>query len=275
MANRKVNKQSVRNTRSRKQREEARKEKENSRNRLIAGGGVVLLIVVVGLFILQLSSAAGGEEEGDSDAISSTNDVTREVVEPLTEDWTLLAGERPLAEIDPEERDGYYDEYPEMMIDTDKSYQAVIHMEQGEMRLLLFDDESPLTVNNFVFLATQGFYDNVGFHRVLPSFMAQGGDPTGTGRGGPGYQFVNEVNNGLSFNKPHLIAMANAGADTNGSQFFITFVETNQLNGGYTIFGELLEGEDTLFSITPRNPELPTDLAIEPDKIISIDIFEK
>lgn len=274
MANRKVNKQSVRATQSRKRREEARKEKETFRNRIIAGVGGLLLILVVGLFIFQLSGAANDDsEEANGAGSANAGDGGSEV--SVSEDWTLLEGERPLAELDPEERNGYYDEYPEMIIDTDKSYQAVIRMEAGDMKFQLYDDESPLTVNSFVFLATQGFYDNVGFHRVLPGFMAQGGDPTGSGQGGPGYQFVNEVDNGLTYDKPHLIAMANAGPDTNGSQFFITFVPTTQLNGGYTIFGELLEGADTLFSITPRNPEIPADLQIDPDKILRVDIYEQ
>ncbi|MBE2224291.1 MAG: peptidylprolyl isomerase, partial [Anaerolineae bacterium] len=144
--------------------------------------------------------------------------------------------------------------------------------ENGQMRLRLFPEEAPITVNNFVFLANQGFYDGTTFHRVLADFMAQGGDPTGTGGGGPGYQFVNETDNSLSFDRPGILAMANAGPDTNGSQFFITFGPQTYLDGGYTIFGELIEGFDVLNAISLRDPQLnPTTPG---DTIIRIDIEE-
>ncbi len=103
---------------------------------------------------------------------------------------------------------------------------------------------APLTVNNFVFLANEGFYDGTTFHRVIQEFMAQGGDPTGTGGGGPGYWFADETGNGLVFDRPGLLAMANAGPNTNGSQFFITFAPMPHLDGAHTIFGELVAGED-------------------------------
>jgi cyclophilin family peptidyl-prolyl cis-trans isomerase len=106
-----------------------------------------------------------------------------------------------------------------------------------------------------VFLARQGFFDGLNFHRVIEDFMAQGGDPSGTGRGGPGYKFEDETNNGLSFNKPGLLAMANAGPNTNGSQFFITFVPTPHLNRRHTIFGEVTEGADVLKRIQRRDPD--------------------
>ena len=109
-------------------------------------------------------------------------------------------------------------------------------------------------------------------HRVLDGFMAQGGDPTGTGRGGPGYQFQDEVNNGLTFDRAGLLAMANAGANTNGSQIFITFVPTPQLNGRHTIFGEVVDGMDVLNSLMRRNPELPDQP--DGDVIVRVDIYE-
>jgi cyclophilin family peptidyl-prolyl cis-trans isomerase len=179
-----------------------------------------------------------------------------EAAAPGDEQPVALDDERPLAEVEPAERDGYYSEYPPMVIDQENEYEAVITMaEGGEMRLQLFDEESPLAVNNFVYLANQGFYDGTTFHRVLGNFMAQGGDPTGTGGGGPGYEFENEVDNGLSFDRSGLLAMANAGPDTNGSQFFITFEPVTRLDGGYTIFGELVEGDEVLSSISLRDPE--------------------
>ncbi|MCP4426116.1 MAG: peptidylprolyl isomerase, partial [Chloroflexi bacterium] len=126
-----------------------------------------------------------------------------------------------------------------MVIDTAKSYEAVITVAgKGDMRLTLFDDEAPLTVNSFVFLANQGYFDGLTFHRVIADFMVQGGDPTGIGSGGPGYQFEDETDAGLSFDRRGLLAMANSGPATNGSQFFITFVPTPHLNGLHTIFGE-------------------------------------
>ncbi|HSO26507.1 MAG TPA: peptidylprolyl isomerase, partial [Anaerolineales bacterium] len=121
-------------------------------------------------------------------------------------------------------------------------------------------------------LANQGFYDGTTFHRVLEGFMAQGGDPTGTGGGGPGYQFANETSDDLSFDRPGLLAMANAGPDTNGSQFFITYAPASWLDGGYTIFGELIAGEDVLSALTVRDPEAnPTQPG---DLIERIDIIE-
>jgi cyclophilin family peptidyl-prolyl cis-trans isomerase len=166
-------------------------------------------------------------------------------------------------------RANYYDAYPDMVIDTNKEYEAIIRTEKGDMRLRLFDDESPLAVNNFVFLSQQGFYDGLTFHRVLEDFMAQGGDPSGTGGAGPGYQFADEVDNGLTFDRRGLLAMANGGPATNGSQFFITFVPTPHLNGLHTIFGEVIEGDAVLDQIARVAPGQPGDV------IERIDIVEK
>ncbi len=180
---------------------------------------------------------------------------------------------RPLAATPLQNRINYYSEYPPMVIDVNKQYEAIISTENGDMRLALFPQAAPLTVNSFVYLAAQGYFDGTTFHRVLEGFMAQGGDPSGTGGGGPGYQFVNETNSGIRFDRPGLLAMANAGPDTNGSQFFITFIPTPQLDGGYTIFGELIEGEDVLNNITFRDPNLSPDY--EGDVIERIEIVEK
>ncbi|GAB4150312.1 MAG: hypothetical protein Fur0021_12680 [Candidatus Promineifilaceae bacterium] len=187
------------------------------------------------------------------------------------ESFLPLTGDRPLAAMDPVQRNNTYTSYPATIIDQSKVYEAAIVTAKGTMRFRLYAREAPLTVNNFVFLATQGFYDGVTFHRVLENFMAQGGDPTGTGTGGPGYTFVNETDSGLQFDRPGLLAMANAGADTNGSQFFITFGPQPSLNGSYTIFGELIDGEEVLPAITRRDPTA----ANQPpgDVIERIDIF--
>ena len=156
---------------------------------------------------------------------------------------------------------------PKMTIDEQNEYTAVIETDLGNIVLRLFANESPITVNNFVFLAQEGYYDGVMFHRVIHDFMVQGGDPTGTGSGGPGYMFEDEVNNGLKFDKPGLLAMANAGPGTNGSQFFITHVPTPHLTGNHTIFGEVIEGMDTVFAIPERNPQNAKDSGVIMSKV--------
>ena len=143
---------------------------------------------------------------------------------------------------------------PPMTIDTTKQYFAIVQMAKGgEFEIQLYSDKAPITVNNFVFLANQGFYNGTTFHRVIDGFMAQGGDPTGTGTGGPGYQFVNEKND-LAFDKAGVVAMANAGPDTNGSQFFITFGPVQLNESDYTIFGQVISGMDVVNGITRRDP---------------------
>ena len=156
---------------------------------------------------------------------------------------------------------------PAMIIDPQKQYAALIETELGNIKIRLFDNESPITVNNFVFLAQQGYYDGVAFHRVIHDFMVQGGDPTGTGSGGPGYMFEDEVDNGLKFDRPGLLAMANSGPNTNGSQFFITHVATPHLNGLHTIYGEVVEGMSTVFAIPERNPQNAKDPGIIMKKV--------
>ena len=162
---------------------------------------------------------------------------------------------------------------PPMSIDVDKQYFATVKMAKGgEFVIQLFPDKAPRTVNSFVFLARKGYFDGTTFHRVLEGFMAQGGDPTGTGGGGPGYQFPNEDSD-LTFDKAGVVAMANAGRDTNGSQFFITFGPAEFLNGGYTIFGQVIEGMDVVNGITRRDPEQNPNFA--GDAIGSVTITEK
>ena len=142
-----------------------------------------------------------------------------------------------------------YSAPPPMQIDVTKTYYATIKTNKGDMRLMLYADKAPMTVNNFVFLARDGFYDGVPFHRVIKDFMIQTGDPTGTGRGGPGYRFPDEIHRELRHDGPGVLSMANAGPNTNGSQFFITHVATPWLDGKHTVFGKLIEGSDVLYSI--------------------------
>jgi cyclophilin family peptidyl-prolyl cis-trans isomerase len=165
-----------------------------------------------------------------------------------------------------------YESAPPMMIDIGKDYFATVKMENGgEFIIQLYPEQAPVTVNSFVFLAEQGYFDGVSFHRVIDGFMAQTGDPTGTGRGGPGFIFENE-DSVLQFDKEGVVAMANAGRDTNGSQFFITFAPAEFLNGDYTIFGQVTEGMDVVNGITRRDPlENPTFIG---DIIESITISE-
>ena len=166
-----------------------------------------------------------------------------------------------------------YNEAPPMKVDLAKQYFATFKMAKGgEFVVELYPAKAPITVNSFVFLACKNFFDGVTFHRVLEGFMAQGGDPTGSGSGGPGYEFVNE-NSDLTFDKAGVMAMANAGPDTNGSQFFITFGPTEQLNGGYTIFGQVVSGMDVVNGITRRDPSQGD--SFEGDVIETITITEK
>ncbi|MBM4430120.1 MAG: peptidylprolyl isomerase [Chloroflexi bacterium] len=163
-----------------------------------------------------------------------------------------------------------YASAPPMLIDTNKKYTATVRMAKGgEFVIQLHADKAPITVNSFVFLARQGYFDGVTFHRVLDGFMAQGGDPAGTGSGGPGYQFVNEDSD-LKFDKAGVVAMANAGRDTNGSQFFITFVPTPHLNGGYTIFGQVVSGMDVVNGLRRRNPNDRPDYAGDAIETVTI-----
>jgi cyclophilin family peptidyl-prolyl cis-trans isomerase len=146
---------------------------------------------------------------------------------------------------------------PEMNIDPKKQYIAHMETDKGEIKIELHANKAPVTVNNFVFLSQEGFYDGVIFHRVIADFMVQGGDPTGTGTGGPGYRFEDEFDHSLKHDKPGVLSMANAGPNTNGSQFFITHTPTPWLDGKHTVFGVVTEGMDVVMSIPPRDPQHP------------------
>ena len=139
---------------------------------------------------------------------------------------------------------------PEMTINPEGDYSADIRTNQGTISVELYAEDAPVTVNNFVFLARQGFYDGVIFHRVIPDFMIQGGDPTGTGTSGPGYRFQDEIVPSLAFDGPGILAMANAGPNTNGSQFFITVAATQHLTGNHTIFGRVIAGQEIADAIS-------------------------
>jgi len=212
---------------------------QNTNTLQLIAAGVIILVVVLIAWLSIPKSAGNDDVAGDSAAVTSKQ----------------------------------YDAPPSMTIDVNKQYFATIKMAKGgEFVIQLYPDKAPITVNNFVFLAREGFYDGVTFHRVLPDFMAQGGDPTGTGGGDPGYRFVNEDSD-LTFDKPGVVAMANAGRDTNGSQFFVTFAPKEYLNGGYTIFGQVIEGMDVVLDMRLRDPEQNPNYV--GDAIESVTIEEK
>lgn len=161
---------------------------------------------------------------------------------------------------------------PAFEIDPNKSYAAAMHTEKGDITFTLFADKTPNTVNNFVFLSRQGYYNGTIFHRVIADFMVQGGDPVGTGSGGPGYRFTDEFHPSLRHDKPGVLSMANSGPNTNGSQFFITHLATPWLDNKHTVFGQVTDGLKVLFSIPPRDPSKRDSPAV---KLISVTILEQ
>jgi peptidyl-prolyl cis-trans isomerase B (cyclophilin B) len=167
-----------------------------------------------------------------------------------------------------------YNQPPEMKIDPKKKYQAIFHTSRGDIKVDLFADRAPTTVNNFVFLAREGFYDNTTFHRVIKNFMVQGGDPEGRGTGGPGYKWNDEKSAlAIPHDAPGMLSMANAGPNTNGSQFFITHLPTPHLNGKHAVFGKIADPDSmkVLMSIRERDPQRDPNPG---DTINGIDIVE-
>ncbi|MSQ31496.1 MAG: peptidylprolyl isomerase [Dehalococcoidia bacterium] len=162
-----------------------------------------------------------------------------------------------------------YDAPPPLTIDTSKPYSAILKTDAGDITVRLLPDVAPITVNNFVFLAREGFYDGCTFHRVIPGFVAQGGDPTGSGSGGPGYRFQDEIST-TPFVQG-IVGMANAGPGTNGSQFYIMLGDASHLTGRYTAFGRIEAGLDHVLAITPRDPERATAPG---DRILSVEVIE-
>ena len=160
---------------------------------------------------------------------------------------------------------------PSGALDTSKTYTATFKTDKGDIAVELFADKAPRTVENFVNLARAGFYDGTTFHRVIGGFMAQGGDPTNTGTGGPGYQFGDEFHPSLRHDSPGILSMANAGPGTNGSQFFITYGPTPHLDNRHSVFGKVTEGMDVLRSIRERDPQRDRQPG---DRIETIEITE-
>lgn len=167
-----------------------------------------------------------------------------------------------------------YASCPPLTVQKTKQYIATLHTEKGDVAIQLFANKAPITVNSFVFLARNGWYDNITFHRVIPDLFAQTGDPSGTGKGNPGYYVVTEITPTLTFDKPGVVAMVNSGPDTSGSQFFITYASTAQFDSKYTIFGQVLSGMEVLKSLTPRDAQ-PGTATLPGDKLLSVTIEEK
>ena len=158
-----------------------------------------------------------------------------------------------------------------MVIDPNKNYTAILETDKGKVVVELFTKDAPKTVNNFVFLAREGFYDGTTFHRVIPGFMAQGGDPTGTGTGGPGYRFADEFSQ--KTNETGVLSMANSGPNTNGSQFFITYAPQPHLNGKHSVFGKVIQGMDVMAKLRTRDPSQNPNF--KGDTLIKVTIEEK
>jgi cyclophilin family peptidyl-prolyl cis-trans isomerase len=223
------------------------------------------------LLIVLLVLAACGTPT-DNTAASGATGATENEASPATDEVTPVADEG--ASADTAARNNKYDAPPPITIDPDKNYTATIETTAGTMKAELFAEEAPVTVNNFVFLARENFYDNVRFHRIIKDFMVQTGDPLGTGTGGPGYRFEDEP-----VTRPYelgTLAMANAGPDTNGSQFFIVNTERAPLEPNYTIFGQVTEGLDVLekISATPveANPSNPREASSPTEDVLITDI---
>jgi len=235
--------------------------------------GIAMIVIVVALVAWQYIAKLLPQNQS-KDAVPPTSVAAPASTSAASAGSTVDVGsETACAAFDSIPAADQYNEAPPMSIDQTKQYFATFKMANGgEFVVQLYPDKAPITVNSFVFLSCKNFYDGVTFHRVLEGFMAQGGDPTGTGMGGPGYEFVNE-NSDLTFDKEGVMAMANAGPDTNGSQFFITFAAQEFLNGDYTIFGQVVEGMEVVNAITLRDPQ--QNPSFEGDAIETITITEK
>lgn len=272
---------------ARRQAEEAERRRAIERRRALAtiiGIGAILVIIAAVAIVLRSRNQTTSDAAATTAAVTTTSTTTQTGGNTVTPTSTsagsypgactgtgvLLSGERPLAALAPKDRNNYYKQAPASSLEAGTCYEAVFTTARGEMRFRLLADVTPLTVNNFVFLATQGFYDGTTFHRVLENFMAQGGDPSGSGSSGPGYRFADEVKNANQFSQRGLLAMANAGPNTNGSQFFITFVPTPWLNGNHTIFGVLIAGDDVLSQIRLRDPQTDPQPG---DTLTRVDIY--
>ena len=205
------------------------------------------------------------------DLASCTTAFDSGLADELPADFDPFAGLGALSSVNPALRNGVYSGPPDLALEDGVDYGARITTTDGVIEIDLYEDTAPETVNNFVALARDGFYDSTVFHRVIEGFMAQAGDPSATGSGGPGYSFADEASGLTEIDRRGLLAMANSGPDTNGSQFFITFEAATHLNGAHTVFGEVTGGDDVLSEIDIRDPSNPTGRG---EQLVSVEITE-
>jgi cyclophilin family peptidyl-prolyl cis-trans isomerase len=224
--------------------------------RVVAIVSIVALLILGGFWLSQRGEAESVQPDAPAPEAAT--------VEPID----TPGGTTEVARLADEPAASY--ERADAVLEPDRDYLALIETNRGEILIDLFESRAPDTVNNFVFLALQGYYDGIVFHRVLEDFMAQTGDPTGTGRGGPGYQFDDEFAEGLGHDQPGMLSMANAGPGTNGSQFFITFAATPWLDGRHAIFGQVIDGLEVLPELTRIDPSSPSVVAVLDDPVSEI-----
>ena len=212
-------------------------------------------IAVLSLVLLVAACGSDGDDNGNGDTNGAPTEIATSTDDGDVAEFPTAAV--PFSEGCQQNDEKQFPDGPETVIDTSKTYIATITMAGGgDIVLELFSD-TPITTNNFVFLACKGYYDGLTFHRVISGFMAQGGDPTGSGTGGPGYSIPDEDSAGHSMDAG-VISMAKAGPNTTGSQFFITYAPQPQLEAGFTVFGQVTSGMDVVEAITPREPGDPT-----------------
>ncbi len=257
----------------------ARKNKRNAKSNSSGGlnsiqwAGIIVIVIIVAVAVWYFVTNRGSAPTQTSVATQTVSATQAPIATQVPSVAGASGTQAPGAVAVPTVKNLQWTTAPAMTIDTTKQYFADVKMAKGgEFVIQLYADKAPITVNSFVFLANQGFYNGTTFHRVLDGFMAQGGDPTGSGSGGPGYQFVNEKNN-LAFDKAGVVAMANSGQDTNGSQFFITFGPVQLNESDYTIFGQVISGMDVVNGITRRDPS--TNPTFTGDAMASVTISTK
>ena len=244
---------------------EVQRKEQQARYIRIAGIGTLLIVIIIAFWAFSRNSQNPANEAATEPALTES---------PATEAPSIVVeGQTACENFSVIPTSDQYSTEPPMGIDVAKQFFATVKLAKGgEFKIQLYPDKAPRTVNSFVFLACKDFFNGLTFHRVLEGFMAQGGDPTGTGGGGPGYEFVNEAND-LTFDKAGVVAMANHGPDTNGSQFFIMFGPYGLSESDYTIFGQVIEGMDVVDGITRRDPDSNPDF--EGDAIASVTITEQ
>jgi peptidylprolyl isomerase len=229
---------------------------------------LIILPVIAVLAALVLVIAACGDDDDDDTESAATSPAAASQTEPAqSADCPAPSGDAPVAQ------EKTYPSAPEMTIDTSKTYTATVKTVRGDVVIKLRPDLAPQHVNSFVFLAKDGYFDGVTFHRVIPNFVAQTGDPSGTGSGGPGYQIPAEFTNEVQFVRGTVGMARTQDPNSAGSQWFINYAATPNLDGQYTIFGEVTEGMDVVDCITPRDPSANPNLP-PGDQIISVEIDE-